>query len=130
MGVAGGPKGRKAGGDRMIDKLKSSLVGRLARANESELVDIVLELRPQAASSPEPETGSRSDRVAARKEAFVRIAAPVEEAIRQAGGEVTGSAWINQTVRARVPARGVKDLCAHEEVRAVDAPRLLRPESG
>jgi hypothetical protein len=52
----------------------------------------------------------------------------VEEAVRNAGGEVTGHAWINQTVRARVPADRVKELSEHERVAVLDAPHPIEAE--
>jgi hypothetical protein len=58
----------------------------------------------------------------ALREAFRQAATPVAEAINNLGGEVTGEAWINQTLRARLPAKSVGRLSDVDEVRAVAVP--------
>ena len=112
----------------MTAKLRSNLAEQLQKTAASEPLDIILELYPQAesASTSALETRSRSEKIAAKKEAFSRNVALVEEAIHKVGGEITGLAWINQTVRARVPAQGVKELSQHEQVAALDIPHPLK----
>src|SRR5688500_3082540 len=126
-------------GARMKDKLKPNLAEQLAKAPSSELVDVVVELRPEAESSASagagaarsaPAKASRAELIAAKKAAFERSLAGVEEAVRKAGGQITERAWINQTVRARVPAAGVKELCRHHSVAAVGAATRLSAEGG
>ena len=123
----------------MADKLKSTLAAQLKKVSASDLVDVVLELHPHADLPPESGATtraaraapqSRAEKIAAKKSAFDRSVAGVEEAVRKAGGEITGRAWINQTVRARVPAAAVEQLCRHERVAAVDAPGRLSAEGG
>jgi hypothetical protein len=116
----------------MTVKLRSNLAEQLKKADASDLLEIILELHPQAESPPTaaPKTRSRSEKIAAKKEAFSRNVAPVEEAIRKVGGEITGLAWINQTVRARVPAQGVKELSEHEKVAALDIPHPVKLDVG
>jgi hypothetical protein len=110
-------------------KLRSDLAEQLKKVQASDLVEIVLELYPQAESAPKAaETPSRSEKIAAKKAAFNQDVAAVEEAIRKVGGEITGLAWINQTVRARVPAQGVKELSQHEKVAALDIPHPVKPD--
>src|SRR5688572_22523741 len=111
----------------MTAKLRSNLAEQLQKTAASELLDIILELYPQAesASTSALETCSRSEKIAAKKEVFSRNVALVEEAIRKVGGKITGLAWINQTVRAHVPAQGVKELSQHEQVAALDIPHPL-----
>ena len=123
----------------MADKLKSNLAAQLKKVSASDLVDVVLELHPQpdppaAAGAPtraaQAAPQSRAEKIAAKKSAFDRSVAGVEEAVRKAGGEITGRAWINQTVRARVPAAAVEQLCRHDRVAAADAPARLTAEGG
>ena len=122
----------------MADKLKSNLAAQLKKVSASDLVDVVLELHPQAdpadagpaARAAQSAPRSRAEKIAAKKSAFDRSVAGVEEAVRKAGGEITGLAWVNQTVRARLPAAGVEQLCRHERVAAVDAPGRLTAEGG
>jgi hypothetical protein len=113
----------------MTAKLSTKLAEQLQSSDASELLDIILELRPTA-RTPADKSRSRSENVAALKETFSRESTPVEEAIRKLGGEVTGSAWINQTLRARVPAERVKELSEHEKIAALDLPHLIKTDSG
>ena len=105
-------------------KLSRELADRLAGARSGEVVDVVVELQPR--SFARDAAASRAERVAAAREAFRREAAPVETAIRSAGGEVLGAAWINQTVRARIPADRIARLAELAEVHLLDVPRALK----
>lgn len=110
-------------------KLKPDLTARLAQADADEVLDVVLELDPQtelADAAPQ----SRSEQIALRKEIFSHDVVPVEEAIQEAGGEVVDQAWINQTVLARVPVRGVEQLSELDKVMALDVPRTIEAEVG
>jgi hypothetical protein len=110
-------------------KLTPELTTRLAQADADDVLDVVVELDPQtepAAATPQ----SRREQIALRKETFIHDVAPVEEAIHEAGGEVVDRAWINQTVRARVPAQGVEQLSELDKVAALDVPRRLEADFG
>lgn len=110
-------------------KLSPTLVSKVETAHADDLVDVVLELQP---ADPAIAAGarSRSEKIAAHQEAFSRRSEPVESAIRQVGGEVIGSAWVNRTVRARVPARGLSHLSDLEPVAVLDVPHKLEPDFG
>ena len=84
-----------------------------------DLVDVVVEL--------DGSVHGQND-VAARKSAFAELAKPVSDAITDLGGEVLGEAWINQTLRARVPGSRVRDLSTLDEVMLVDVPREIKPD--
>jgi hypothetical protein len=115
----------------MTTKLTAKLAEQLDRADASDLLEIILELRrPQAESATTQETRSRSEKIAALKESFSREVTPVEEAVRKLGGEVTGRAWINQTVRARMPAQGVRELSEHEKISVLDIPHSIKSDFG
>lgn len=111
----------------MSTKISKQLSDRLEKTNASDLLDIVIELRGRAESATE--SLSRNEKIAVLKEAFTRNVAPVEETVRQIGGVVTGQAWINQTVRARVPADRVRELSEHEQIAVLDAPHPIERES-
>ena len=64
-----------------------------------------------------------------QKQGCRTAAEPVEKQILSAGGEITGAAWINRTLRARVPARSIRKLCKESTVTAVDVPRAVEPDS-
>lgn len=111
-----------------MGKVTSALASRLEEAGDDDLLEIVVEL----AGPPVPgavERGDRRDAMEAMKEGFRTAAAPVEQAIRSGGGEVTGRAWINCTLRARVPARSIPRMLEQASVTAVDVPKPLEPES-
>jgi len=110
-------------------KLRSELSTRLAQADADDVLDVVLELNPQAESAAATPR-SRSEEIAFRKETFSHDVAPIEEAINESGGEVVSQAWINQTVLARVPARGVEQLSELDNVAVLDVPHTLEAEVG
>jgi hypothetical protein len=107
--------------------LSPELNEELTKTESSDLVEVVLELHRRDTSA-QAAAGLRSEKIAALKESFNRDADPVEEMIRRVGGEVTGRAWINQTIRARVPAQKIKQLATHEKVRTVDLPHPITPD--
>lgn len=111
----------------MSAKISEKLTEKLEATGTSDLLDVIIELYPHAESAAS-HIQSRSEKIAAMKEAFTRNVAPVEEVVRNIGGEVTGHAWINQTVRARVPADRVRELCEHERVAVLDAPHPIEAE--
>jgi hypothetical protein len=80
---------------------------------------VIVELEP-----PSPERVSADE----LKVAFRQVADPVAEAIAGLGGEVKGEAWINSTLRARVPAASLGDLSELEPVAALDVPHQLTPD--
>ena len=107
-----------------LSKLTRVLEENLGRKADDEPIDIVIELN--AAPDPRPAAGqSREERTNAAREAFKAIAAPVEQRIQSVGGEVLGQAWINQTLRARVPAGKVKEIVDAEGIASIDLPEQL-----
>jgi hypothetical protein len=100
-------------------KISPALESRLG-AEDDDLLDVVVELERAA-----PE-GSPS--VPKLREAFERDAAPVSGAISSLGGEVTDQAWLNRTLRAKVPASAVSALADHDAVALLDVPHRLTPE--
>ena len=108
------------------EKLTRDLAKVAALAAVGDLVEVVLEIDSRAATAARAYT-SRSDKVRALKEVFARESVPVTAAIEGLGGEVTGSAWINQTMCARVPARGLDELSRLDSVALLDVPHRLTP---
>ena len=111
----------------MGSKVTEQLLEALKGSEASEMLDVVIELRPE----DEPKTRqiqTRAEKIAALKENFIRDLAPIEQAVRNAGGELTGQAWINRTVRARVPTECVKQLSEHEQVAKVDVPHAIEQD--
>lgn len=110
-----------------MSKVSEQLQEQLEKPEPAEMLDVVIELH----SDDEPQTKavqSRSEKIAALKENFLRDVAPVEEAVKNAGGELTGQAWINRTVRARVPIDRVKTLSEQDQIAKVDVPHKIEPD--
>jgi hypothetical protein len=88
-------------------------------------VEVVVELEPV----PIPTTGTRQERMEALQRTFERDLAAVSREIEAAGGDVLGGAWINRTVRGRLPADQVGRLAEEEAVVRIDLPSTLEPDS-
>jgi hypothetical protein len=112
------------------DKITPSLAARLDQASMAEVVDIVVELQPAVEPVATAQARSRADKISAAKDAFSHAVSPVEEVIHNVGGEITGRAWINQTVRARVPIEGVGQLSDLDKVASLDTAHPLRTDHG
>jgi hypothetical protein len=110
--------------ERSRRKLSARLVQRLEAEDPGRPVDVVVELVPVDV----PTEGTRRERTAAMKETFERDLASVAERIEAAGGEVLESAWINQTVRSRIPAGQVPEVAEADAVSRVDLPTTLEPD--
>lgn len=106
-------------------KISESLAAQLQGSEDDELVEVVVELEATAPAGVTRGGGSRSERMAAVKEAFERGAQPLESEIESAGGEITGRAWINQTLKARVPKRAVAAVTDRREVRRLDVTQRI-----
>jgi len=106
-------------------KLTPSLASRLQSAREGELIDVVVELTSSARTQP----GSRAERIAVLKDTFAEDVRPVISAIYAVGGKVLGTAWINRTVRGRLPIEGVDRLSEMDAVRLLDSPHLIEPDA-
>jgi hypothetical protein len=111
-------------------KISPALSEALGAAAEDDVVEVVVELAmpaggERAAAQP---GGDRAARVAAARSGFERESAPVEAAIRRAGGEVVSRAWLNQTVLARLPRRALDAVCGLRQVRRLDRTHRIEPE--
>jgi hypothetical protein len=113
---------------RDVDKVTPDLASRIEEADEDGLLDVIVELDAPDPQAP-PEQSDRRAAMEAVKLGFLAAAEPVEKTIISAGGEVTGAAWINRTLRARIPARSIARLSEESTVTAVDVPRAVEPES-
>jgi hypothetical protein len=104
-----------------VGKVSARLSERLHAEPALETVEVIVELRPLRPA----DTGSRKDRIAALRDEFELEAAPVADRIAEVGGEVLGTAWINQTVRGRIPPSAVERVAAADAVISIDLPRPL-----
>lgn len=109
----------------MVVKVTSDLESRLQGSDDAQLLDVVVELR---GSVPTQHGGSRLAQMQALKDAFERSAADVERVVMAEGGEVVDRAWINRTVRIRVPAKAISRLAEHDEISVIDVPHAIKPD--
>lgn len=109
----------------MPARISSELGSRIHGIGGEELVDVVVELR-----RPEepPIEASRDERIRALKEAFDQQAPEIERAVVAEGGVILDRAWINQTVKAKVPAGSISALAARDDITAIDVPHALEPD--
>ena len=70
----------------------------------------------------EPVNADRAMKMEARKRAFEQQAEPVVRLIQSLGGEVTGQAWINSSLRARLDKNMISSLSTNSNVSRLDLP--------
>lgn len=100
-------------------KLSKGLASRLESVSADDMIDIVVELEPPA---------SKPTNVSATVAQFKETSEPVTGTIEETGGKVLGTAWINSTVRARIPASAITRVAALQHVERIDVPNALIPE--
>lgn len=111
--------------ERRVAKVTSDLESRVQGSDDAQLLDVVVELRETA---PLQDVGSREARMQALKKAFERLSANVERVVTAEGGEVVDRAWINRTVRAKIPAKAIPRLAQHDEISVIDVPHAIEPD--
>lgn len=113
-----------------ITKLTDKLVEHIEKTGD-DMLEIILELDPTRGQEIVSGSGdlSRQDRIAKLQEDFTQQAAAVAAAIEKAGGEVLDHAWINKTLKARVPVGSIDTISEDAEVTAVDLPEKIQLEN-
>jgi len=99
-------------------KLSSSLVELLSTLRPVDIVDVVIELRQTSVAIG----GSRQERVSGRQLQFTDASRPVKAAVTAAQGEVVDEAWLNGTLRVRVPASAIEMLAELAVIELIDTP--------
>jgi len=99
-----------------------ALVTNVGSADDT--VDLVLELQQGTVAA----VGDRAERIARQKVSFQAMADGVKAIVLQSGGTVEGEAWINCTIKARVPARAIQRLQEADGVVTIDLPHQLHRE--
>jgi hypothetical protein len=84
-------------------------------------LEIVLELDPGRVDLH----GSRAEQIARQKASFQNLAGPVRAAVLQSGGTIESEAWVNGTIKARVPAKALRKLHELDGVSKIDVPHKL-----
>ena len=96
----------------------------LEDADAQQWLDVILEIR----TAPDVPAPSRAEAIAEKKAGFHSIAAPVKDAVGRCGGTVEGEAWINSTIKCRVPATALRTLSAMQDIVKIDVPHDLSRE--
>jgi hypothetical protein len=101
-----------------------------SRQSSDDTLDVVLELaQPDASPEARGDRGpNRAERIAHQKASFEAAAEQVKAVVRQAGGSVEGEAWINCTIKARIPTRAIERLQEVEAIIVIDLPHRLDRE--
>lgn len=73
-------------------------------------------------------SGNRAERIAKLKDLFQRRAAVVKAAVVQSGGTIQAEAWINCSIKARVPGRALATLREIDGIVRIDAPGTITRE--
>jgi hypothetical protein len=113
-----------------MPKLSGDLQKQLAATPKGHSVEVVVEVGKKAGAAAEPASGDRDQRIAALKKDFSLCVEPIERAIESSGGTVLDRAWINQSLKVRLPREAVEALGERDDVARVDTPRSLRPDAG
>jgi hypothetical protein len=100
-------------------KITPDLAAEVDAAESSNLLDVVVELAGDDSEAAD---------MTAAKAAFARAAEPVTEVISASGGLVLEGAWLNYTLRARVPARAISEVAGADGVSALDVPHRLEAD--
>ena len=100
-------------------KITPDLAAEVDAAESSNLLDVIVELADDAEEAAD---------MAAARESFARASEPVKEVISASGGEVLEGAWLNKTLRARVPARAVSEVADADGVSGIDVPHRLEAD--
>jgi hypothetical protein len=110
--------------DKPRQKVSPRLRAKLDDADSKQDVEVVIALAPPELQGE----GSRGQKIAVAKERFEKEVASMSERIASSGGEVIDTAWINSTIRSRLPAEQVDDLAGDDQVVGVDLPSKLEAE--
>lgn len=105
-------------------KISSGLKDYLKKASDENHVEVVVELTPLPADTG-AQGATRSAKIASYQQAFAESLQPVKELILRQGGDVLDSAWVNQTVKAKLPVSSLSQLAQLNQVTAIDLPHTL-----
>ena len=87
-------------------------------------VEVVIELNPVAKAFSNSNL-LRSEKIALVKQDFMKEFEPVEKLILEQGGDILGAVWLNQTIKAKLPANSLEQIAQLKEIKAIDLPQPL-----
>ena len=115
----------------MSTRMSRNLEDRVQSSDEADVVEVIVELRRDDSVTHRVAASgiSRVEMIDALKTRFDEISSVLEEEIQNVGGTVVDRAWINQTLRARLPVKGISQLADRDDVTLIDVPHKIEPES-
>ena len=108
----------------MSAELHPRLAQMLEDSGAQTWLDVILELK----TAPDEPAASRAEAVARKKAGFHTIAESVKDVVGLCGGTVEGEAWLNSTIKCRVPAGALRALSATPDIVKIDVPHDLSRE--
>lgn len=109
------------------EKISPTLAESLLQSPADDWLDVILEV--PVAKMADVSGENRSERIAKRKREFAAQASPVVQTIRNLGGQVTGEAWINGSLSARVTKKIISALTEQSQVSRIDLPHKIEAET-
>lgn len=112
----------------VAEKISPTLAESMSKTGGDDCLEVIVELEPAKVRDL---PGSRAERISQLKESFARQAEPLLQQIRAMGGEVDDvpkQAWINGSLRARVPRKMIPTLAEQSQVVRVDLPHPIKLE--
>lgn len=110
--------------------LTESLRQLASRSHSQDLIDVIIELpRSPIPTRSLPSNAPREESLRQLIDEFASLSAPVRQTIERVGGEVLGQAWINNTLKVRVPASSLTELDQTEHVTLLDTPDQITRET-
>ena len=110
----------------MAEKISSELLKSIQGVGSGDYINVILEL--EAAQAHTATQDSRAERIAALKQSFGQTLDVVSDVVSSIGGEITQTAWLNRTARARIPADKINVLAEHPKILGIDVAHSLSPE--
>ena len=108
-------------------KLSRGLAEYLKSSLDSN-IEVVIELNPTLFQSNQSFL-SRQQKIEQTRQSFEQALKPLEAMIQDRGGNILGAAWINQTVKARIPANCITQVAGLSTVSTIDLPRRVKRDA-
>lgn len=109
------------------EKWSEKLKEYAAAAGADSPLSVILELKK---TIPEVlREGSPTQRMQQLRQSFEQQANQLKETIHSLGGEVTGEAWLNSTIAAKLPPKALHAMGREENVHHIDVPHPIERES-
>lgn len=105
-------------------KISAGLKDYLQQNRNQAHVEVVLELTPLPDDTG-AQYATRSAKMASYQQAFAQSLEPVKDLILRQGGDVLDAAWLNQTVKVKLPVDSLSQLAQLSQVTAIDLPHPL-----